>query len=142
MAKSDRPPRMPSHTTQGLRLPKRERVRSERLPKTRLETSETRAVTALIEPRRAVGLSTPMSLRRWGRSTAATAFRPMAHSREMPKKPTPKRTSAERLGGAPVSGARLEGAGGAVASTAVDFCVWDMRDPFSERRCPYAVTTY
>ena len=33
MAKSDRPPRTPPQTTQGLRLPKRERVRSERLPK-------------------------------------------------------------------------------------------------------------
>ena len=141
MAKSDRPPRTPPQTTQGLRLPKRERVRSERLPKTRLETSETRAVTALIEPRRAVGLSTPMSLRRWGRSTEATVLRPMAHSREMPKKPTPKRISVERLSGTPVSGARLEGEGGAAVSTAVDSCVWGMCDPFIERRCPYVVTT-
>ena len=115
-AKSVTPPRMPPHTTQGVRRPRRERVRSEKLPKTRLEIRETTAVIALIVPRRASGLSTPRSLRRWGRRTEAMMLRPSAHRTEMRRNPAPKRIMVLLGRGRPVSGARVEGA---AASSAV-----------------------
>src|SRR6478609_6727721 len=113
IANSEAPPMMPPARIHGVRRPNRLRVRSDRLPNTRLDTSETIAVIALMEPRRVSGESTPMSRRRCGSRTAATICRPTIQSRPYAKNPAPKRRVRARVNGAPVSGAmssRVEGA--------------------------------
>lgn len=110
-----KPPTIPPSTIHGVRRPKRERVRSERFPNTRFETRETIAVTALMVPSIASGLSTPMSFNRCGRSTDATVAKPIAHRSEMQKKPIPNRMRTLRFNVRPVSGEAVDSNAGAPA---------------------------
>lgn len=75
----------------GVRRPSLERVWSDRLPNTRLETRPTMAVTEFSVPTAASGFATPMSLNSWGSSTVATTYRPVLHSRPKARNPTVNR---------------------------------------------------
>ena len=98
------PPRTAPPMTQGVRRPYRERLRSEKLPKSRLETSEATAVQALTIPISASGAMPGTCLRCSGRSTMLTIPRPDIHRIPKARKLAPNRNRVFLGTGLPVSG--------------------------------------
>ncbi|KRL16733.1 hypothetical protein FD12_GL002588 [Lentilactobacillus rapi DSM 19907 = JCM 15042] len=84
---NESPPTKPPPTTQGVRRPNTERVRSERFPNSRLEINEAIAVAALSTPKIAVeALGPTKSFKCCGSKTAETIASPPIHRRANTKK--------------------------------------------------------
>lgn len=83
------PAMMPPAAIQGVRRPNMERVRSDRFPTSRLETSEASAVAEFSTAKIASLESGAISVSRCGNSTAATTCRASIQHREKMKKAAP-----------------------------------------------------
>ena len=98
------PPRTAPPRIHGVRRPYRERLRSEKLPKSRLETSEATAVQALTMPINASGAMPGTSLRCSGSNTTLTIPKPDIHRMPKARKLAPNRNRVFLGTGLPVSG--------------------------------------
>ena len=122
MAPMARPVMMPPPTIHGVRLPKRERVMSDSVPKMMFASNATIAPIELTKPSMASLLELSISSNTRGRMTVLSATHGIAQATAETVKPMPKRTSSALVGRWPSAetiGSRMSMNADASSGTAV-----------------------